>query len=425
MTHQPFNSSDMKRQYLPHRLLTLFLLLCAAGVRAQSYSLQYWFDQYAKTKVNTVSFSGTHFNRAIDVSGLTPGFHHISMRVKASDGNYSPVTISSFIKFTPTTNSNLEYWFDDNYATPATMPIDTGTETVQILDLDFSDMEKFPLGFHRLNFRIAAQKGNYSPVYSTPVMRLPAGQASEVTYWLDDDYDPDPQNHNVVSGRVMTDKISMIKATLDFSTASKGVHRLHYRITTNGYDDGVVYEVPVLITELYNKKASSVVSESQWMDEEYTAPFTISNPQAMITRNYTLYAKNYAEGQHVFHVQYQNSAGVWGEPNATYFYKEPSGALRIGVMPEDEDGIDDVERSKMVSCTCEQGIIYIDCLSPSLSSLGIVTVYDIMGKLVARQTVQNSDGIHARLNVQAYGRQLLVVRMVCGNLTFNKKIIVK
>ncbi|MBR6263134.1 MAG: hypothetical protein IKR05_07945, partial [Prevotella sp.] len=118
----------MKRQYLPHRLLTLFLLLCAAGVRAQSYSLQYWFDQYAKTKVNTVSFSGTHFNRAIDVSGLTPGFHHISMRVKASDGNYSPVTISSFIKFTPTTNSNLEYWFDDNYATPATMPIDTGTE---------------------------------------------------------------------------------------------------------------------------------------------------------------------------------------------------------------------------------------------------------------------------------------------------------
>ena len=127
----------------------------------------------------------------------------------------------------------------------------------------------------------------------------------------------------------------------------------------------------------------------------------------------------------MFHVQYQNSAEVWGEPSATYFYKEASGAMKIGIMPTDIDGIDDVEQNREVLCSCEQGIIYIDCLSPLLAATGIVTVHDTTGKMVARQTVGNSDGIHARLNVQAYDKQLLIIRLTSGNVTFTKKLFVK
>lgn len=424
MMFQPIKFCIMNRQHLPPRLLCLLLLLCAVGVRAQTYGLQYWFDQKGnhKPKIMTVSFSGPVFNRDVDVSNLESGFHTVNIRIKATDGTYSPVTSSTFIKFTASTSSNLEYWFDDDYAKHATMPINANTETMQILDLDFSDQTRFPLGFHRLNYRVVAN-GNYSPVYSDYVMRLPEGEHSEITYWLDDEYDP--ANIRVLSGRGMTETTALVKGSLDFSMASKGMHRLHYRITANGFDNGVIYEVPVLITEKYNKVAATVVAESKWMDDEFPAPFTISNPSEMVTRSYTLYAKDYDEGQHVFHVQYQNSAEVWGEPNATYFYKEASGAMKVGIMPTDIDGIDDVEQSGSVLCSYEQGTIYIDCLSPRLASTGIVTVTDVTGKTVARQTVSNSDGIHAQLNVQAFANQLLIVRLTSGNVTLIKKLFVK
>lgn len=412
----------MNRQHLPPRLLSLLLLLCAVGVKAQSYGLQYWFDKYDKSKVNTVSFSGSTFNRAVDVSGLTHGFHTVYMRVKASDGTYSPVTSSTFIKFTASTESNLEYWFDGNYSKKATIPIAANTETLQILDLDFTDMVKFPLGFHRLHYRVVAN-GEYSPVYSSSVMRTPDGEMSEIIYWLDDDYEKTNGRH-VLKGHGVNETTAIVKGTLDLSYASKGMHRLKYRITTNGYDHGVIYESPILITEKYNKVAATVVAESKWMDDAVPGQFTINNPSAMVTRTYTLYAKDYDEGQHVFHVQYQNSAEVWGEPNATYFYKDATGAMKIGVMPTDIDGIDDVEQDGEVLCSCEQGFIYVDCLSPLLASTGIVTVYDTTGKVVARQAVNNSDGIHAQINVQTFAKQLLIVRLTSGKVTFVKKMFV-
>lgn len=323
----------------------------------------------------------------------------------------------------------LEYWFDDNFKDKrASIPISVGTESMQTLELDLTDMVKFPLGIHRLNYRIVAN-GECSPIYSDCVMRAPDGEMLEITYWLDDEYDDDyfyekENGRHVLKGRGVNESTAIVRGTLDFSKASKGMHRLKYRITTNGYDHGVIYESPILITEKYNKVAATVVAESQWMDDEYTAPFTISNPSAMVTRTYTLYAKDYDEGQHVFHVQYQNSAEVWGEPNATYFYKDATGAMKIGVMPTDIDGIDDVEQDGEVLCSCEQGFIYVDCLSPLLASTGIVTVYDTTGKVVARQAVNNSDGIHAQLNVQAFSKQLLIVRLASGKVTFVKKMFV-
>ena len=412
----------MKRQHLPPILLSLLLLFCVTGVRAQTYGLQYWFDKYVKSKVKTISISGSTLKRSVDVSSLTQGIHIIYMRVKSSDGTYSPVTSSPFFKFNATTSSILEYWFDDNYANHATMPISANTEALQILDLDFSDMVKFPIGFHRLNMRLVAY-GNYSPVYSASVMRLPDGEKSEITYWLDDNYDP--LHRNVVKGRALNTKTAQIKATLNLSSASKGMHRFHYRITTNGYDDGVVYEVPVLVTELYNKVAATVVSESKWMDEGTPASSSISNPESIVTRGYVLNAKNYSVGQHAFHVQYQNSAGVWGEPNVTYFYKEASGKLRAGIMPGNEDGIEDAESVEVFCCECSNGTLFVDCLSPNLAANGMVVVYDLAGKVVARKEVHNTDGIHAEISMDGFAKQMLIVKLICGGAHFNKKVIVR
>ena len=64
----------------------------------------------------------------------------------------------------------------------------------------------------------------------------------------------------------------------------------------------------------------------------------------------------------------------------------------------------------------------MDCRSPRLGETGEVTVYDLMGRLIASQTVSNMDGIHAELDVSGYANQLLIVRLVSGGINVSRKI---
>lgn len=474
----------------------LLLLLCAVAIKAQTYTLEYWFDKYSSPK--TSSFSGTKFSKNLDVKSLKQGFHTMYMRVKASDGTYSPVTSSMFIKFAASSSgeSKLEYWFDNDVSNQASTTIDINSDVVQILDLDMSDAEKFPLGvhqlnmrvaaygghyspvysalvlklpggtgdsvleywfddditkmatipiniesgliqirdldmtntasfplgFHRLNMRVAAYGSQYSPVYSSYVMHLPQGRAMEMTYWLDDDY----QNRRVVKGNTLGATTVRYNTKLDFSSAPIGMHRLKYRITYNGFDDGVVYEVPVLITKKYNSMGEvTIVGENYWIDDVCPMEYTISQPNSIVIRSYILDPSNYSVGQHAFHAQYKNSADVWSEQNVTYFYKDEAGMLRVGKKPEVADGINDASQPEQMICYCERGTIVVDCQSPRLASTGIVQVYDMTGKMVAQQSVNNSDGIHAEINVDSYAKQILIVRVVSGELLYNKKMLVQ
>lgn len=402
----------------------LLLLLCAVAIKAQTYTLEYWFDKYSSPK--TSSFTGTKFNKTIDAKSLNQGIHTMYMRVKASDGTYSPVTSSMFIKFAASSSgeSKLEYWFDSDMSNLESTTIDINSDVVQILDLDMTDTEKFPLGVHQLNMRVAAYGGHYSPVYSAYVMRLPSAQATQIIYWLDDDY----KNRSVLKGNAVNATTIVFDTQLNLSNAPIGMHRLKYRVTYNGFDDGVVYEVPVLITKKYNSMGVvTVVGESHWLDEASPAEYAISNPNSIVTRSYTLDPAHYTVGQHAFHVQYKNSSDVWSEQNVTYFYKEESGRLRAGIYPGDDvpDGIDDAAVGEFFICASEKGLIYVDCQSSRLATTGIVQVYDMTGKMVAQQSVNNSDGIHAEINVEGYTKQILIVRLICGEVVFNKKLVVQ
>jgi hypothetical protein len=119
---------------------------------------------------------------------------------------------------------------------------------------------------------------------------------------------------------------------------------------------------------------------------------------------------------------YQNSAEVWSEQNVTYFYKEPlTGMLRIGVMPEDADGIDGIEQQEYFSCERINGVLYVDCESPQLAETGTVTVYDLQGRLLARQKVINNQGIHTQLTLNGTG-QLMIVKLSSGGVKHTKKL---
>lgn len=414
----------MNKTYIYHWLLGLFLWIIAiVGVRAQT--LEYWFDNYSNPR--SLLLNGGKVITDIDVQHLKTGLHTLYLRVK--DGSvYSPVSSSTFFKFTARNASLIEYWFDGDVKNLASMPINTETDVMQIVDLDLTNTDKFPLGIHQLSMRIADASGIYSPIYNTLVMRLPIGETKQLTYWLDDDY---VNGRRVVSSNLLNTKGRVFVSNLDFSKVSSGMHRLKFRITTNIIDHGVVYEAPILVTRRYinNKKEETVtiVSGTHWVDDLFHYEDKSFVPGNMVVRSFDLNPANYGVGQHELHVQYKNSAEVWTEENITYFYKETAnGRLVAGIMPEDEmTGIYGVSQTEEVICVCDNGIIYLDCQSSKLGKTGVVTICDMMGRIVAQQNVNNAEGIHAVINMESHIHQLVIVKLMSGDVHYSQKVVVK
>ena len=561
----------MKDYYLyPRRLCLLLLLACAVGMRAQSY-LQIWYDSDKSVKQTAIPASGTVKGK-IDVQDLSQGLHTIFMRVKSSDSQYpySPISSTSFLKFiTSGTSSALEYWFDDDFANLASFPIDMASDTMQVMTLDMSDEERFPVGIHQINMRVvnnggiysptysslvlrvpsgtgepkleywfddevsksstlpiaidttavqkfdidlgdlndlplgihklsmrvargnqyspvynslvlrvpdeagdpkleywfddeisksstlplamdstAVQKfdldlgnlhdlplgihklsmrvarGNqYSPVYSAPVLRLRGGVNNKLTYWLDDDY---ANRHHLFTTGLSTEG-AYFKTKLDLSTASPGMHRFHFCISNKDAESGTVYEMPILVTRRYNNQTDvTIVNQSYWLNDADAVVYAVTNPKSLFTQTYNLNPANYEVGQYAFHVQYKNSAEVWSEQNITYFYKEAeTGRLRVGMMPTDPTAVTEAEQADYMCCSYNNGTIYVDCQSPKLASTGVVQVFSLSGKLLARQNVGNADGIHAEFNVGGNDGKVVIVRLLSGSVNYSKKMLLR
>lgn len=393
--------------------------------------LQYWFDDDVDN-LSTIEVS-TGLDEPqllmLDLSNIERfplGVHQLNMRVAQNGVNFSPV-YSAYVLRLPagTSDSMLEYWFDDNYENHATIAVSTDKDGIQKLDLDLSDQSKFPYGLHRLNMRVASLGSQFSPVYSAIVMRRIDGYYNTIDYWLDDDY----ANRRHLRTTELDASTSHFTYKLDFSSAALGMHRLHYRISAPNLDDGPIYEVPILITRLYNNTLTDVtiLNQSNWMDDADVKSSVVANPMSILTLKYSLTPSLYAEGQHAFHIQFQNSAGVWSAQNITYFYKDASGKLRAGlVTPEDDiTAINENAGAEQFTCYYRSGTIVVDCQSSKLAPTGVVVVCDLTGRVVAREEVDCSNGLHAELSVNSTGRQMLIVKVLSGDVHYNKKLITK
>lgn len=305
--------------------------------------LEYWlddrFDYRAAVEVTDASGLVDLNLDLLDNNKYPVGFHTLNFRVVEQGGNYSPIYTSSFMKFDPSQEGQiLEYWFDDGYENNrVTMPLADTPDGVMALQLDMKNTLKFPLGLHQLHMRVVMAGSKYSPVYSAFVLRLAEGNKSEVTFWLDDDYAHRKVTHGNANGNIV-----VLSGQLDLSTISPGIHRLHYRVASNGYDDGVVYEEPILVKSRYRKDDNVViVAKRHWVDDGEGGEMEVA-PSYLFVDNFTLNPHDYAVGQHAYHVAYMNSAGVWSDANVTYFYKDAQSPnkLRMGVMT---DAVEDVE----------------------------------------------------------------------------------
>ena len=144
-------------------------------------------DDYA-SRVTSQDASGV-VSLSLDFSSLRPGLHYLNFRAVDTNGRYSPVTASYFLR-TPYDAANAlagyEYWVDDDYASRVTSQDASG---VVSLSVDFSSLRP---GLHYLNFRAVDANGRYSPLlthyFLKPRLTL-AGDllVSRYAYWTGDE----------------------------------------------------------------------------------------------------------------------------------------------------------------------------------------------------------------------------------------------
>lgn len=388
--------------------------------------LEYWLDDRFdyRAAVEVTDASGlVDLNLDLSDNDKYPvGFHTLNFRVAEQGGNYSPIYTSSFMKFDPSQEGQmLEYWFDDGFENRReTMPLVDTPDGVMSLDLDMTNQTKFPLGLHQLHMRVAMVGSKYSPVYSATVFRAVDGTHTEITYWLDDDY---VHRKVLKGGNSQNGVITFDQKTMDFTNAAPGVHRLHYRVTSAGFDEGVTYETPIMVKSRYRDDGNvHIVAENHWVDEQYIEYGDNVSSQSMVfTHNLTLNPNDYAVGQHVLYVAYKNSAQVWSETNATYFYKEASdpNKLKIGRMPT---AIETAELGEL-SVRAQDGTIFVD--SDNAGKRTTIIVSDVQGRVLATETMDSPSGIHATIPVAVTKGSLVIVRVASGKDVETRKIVMK
>jgi hypothetical protein len=298
------------------------LPLLAAGQTLSRY--EYWFDNDFAHRVSG-SLSGTEreVNKRVSTDGLSDGIHRINFRARQSDGSYSAITSSVFLKLDKPANTVLEYWFDDNYDQRESIPISANGEE-ESLSLDLRSNTKYPFGFHWLKLRAAVAGAGTTSVCTEPVLKLSAGVANKLDYWIDGDI----SNMRTLEGNNASDGNGYVYVTdLDLQDVSPGYHRLYCRTrSSSGYTSSAVTMTPFI------KVTSGIASTLEyWVDNDRSNVRTLAGVPASDGNGYVftsqLDMRSVDPGYHVLYFRARSENG--GTSTSTLssgFLKLASGA---------------------------------------------------------------------------------------------------
>lgn len=288
------------------------MLLTVLQASAQSLSkLEYWFDSHVSSR-RSIALSGDedYVSQNLSTDGLSVGLHWLNMRTVDTHGVYSGITTSPFLKSDPAVGGRLEYWFDDNYdhrhsiAADATSGLDT--------KLDLHQLSDFPLGVHRLNFRLIAANGQYTPISTAYVLRLGGGEPAWLEYWLDDDQ----ANSRLTEGSPSGDGSYAIVADLDLNEAAPGFHRLYYRAASQStHTASAVSMTPIMVKSMYNPETADlkVTGIRYWVDEGEAVESDVLSPASTVEITRHPDVRKMSAGTHAIKFQARNSASLWSE----------------------------------------------------------------------------------------------------------------
>ena len=258
-----------KRQFINMLTSLLVAMLNSIATHAQLSRYEVWFDDDRNSRVTgSISGSEATINTSIDTQHLTDGIHTVNIRVRESDGTYSPITQSRFFKHNVEEGNKLEYWFDDDYENHATLDVTTSNGRIDLnTELGLQSMARFPQGYHQLNMRISTMGRSLGPIYSTSVFKLSAGVPTTLEYWVDDDI----ANKKTLGGSQTGDSIAFI-GNLDLQGVTLGSHRLHFRATSlSGRTNSPLCTANILVLA-----AGSPTTLEYWADDDKENIKTIS-----------------------------------------------------------------------------------------------------------------------------------------------------
>lgn len=159
----------MKR-HVRHILVCLFCLSPLFSLAQTLTQYEYWFDGKVNDKV-TVSLAGSEqtINLDIPTENLDYGMHQLFFRARQSDGQYSSVSRSTFVKLQQGNYDRLEYWLDGD-RTNIKKLVGTTTADGIMMAGDF-DLTGATEGAHRLYYRATNADGTvFSAISMKPVM---------------------------------------------------------------------------------------------------------------------------------------------------------------------------------------------------------------------------------------------------------------
>lgn len=291
------------RRIIIQGLLACLLALFPVMTLAQTLTrYEYWFDDdFANRQSSSLSGSYKVLRLSIDTYFMPLGVHKFSFRVRQSDGHYSAISSSLFLKRMTAESTALEYWFDDNFDQRESISISDGPEEQQ-LTLDLRNNTLYPPGYHMLKMRVTVAGQGVSSVCSSGVLKIAAGKVSTLEYWVDNDYTGvrTLSAQSIEGGYIFT-------SDLDLSSVAPGYHKLHMRArSSSGRTASAV------TSEGFIKLTSGVASKLEYWFDERTNVHALSGEA--IDKGYifmnSLNLSGLSPGQHRLYLRARSQNGL-------------------------------------------------------------------------------------------------------------------
>lgn len=239
---------------------------------------EYWFDDDVdgRTSVNLGSNDAV-IRASIDTHGLSIGLHRFNFRLKRSDNKYSSVTTSLFMNLRTASEGRIVYWFDDNSEQTCSTPL-ADIEEEQQVALDLSNSDKFPVGFHTLNMRVATDGKSLSNIYKTRVLKTATGDFDRIEYWVDGNFPSQASQRGYVTASSSSGKeFNFENKTFNLSNVPSGPHRIYYRaVSSKGITGSAVGMASVFV----GGGTPSMIE--YWFDGDATKSATVPLPASAL-----------------------------------------------------------------------------------------------------------------------------------------------
>jgi pimeloyl-ACP methyl ester carboxylesterase/PKD repeat protein len=254
---------------------------------------EYWFDNnYTSVQTGSINNQSNYILiSSLNSSFLSMGVHSLHVRFKQSNGLYSTVITSTFIKVGDNTQptsaitlTQYEYWFDNDYASAQTMSISNQSNFILQSSLNSSSLT---MGIHSLHIRFKQSNNLYSSVITSTFIKLgnnliTPNKIDTYRYWFD-------SNTAATVTVPVSPPVTNLNLTANINTSSltNGTHQIHIQFK----DVGDLWSV--VLTDTIVKTLSPIAN--------FTAIDTsvcIGNPIQFnnLSQNSTSYVWNFGDG---------------------------------------------------------------------------------------------------------------------------------